>query len=136
MSLEATIQENTAALRELIALLAAGAAIDTAKATKVMEKPVTAVAEVQKEQAKAEEKKPAAIPAADETSAATAEAVVESPSEVTYDDVKDAIKEMAKKSREMAIGALKEFGAAKGPDLKAEQYAAFVAHAKKLMGAA
>lgn len=142
MSLEATIQENTAAIRELIAKLTAGAAITTAQAVQVIEKPVTAVAEVLKEEVKkpaAAEVSAAAVNDAaaltTQTEPGAADAGDKAP-EVTYDQVKDCIKEMAKKSRDMAVGALKEFGAAKGPDLKPEQFAAFVAHANKLLGAA
>lgn len=53
---------------------------------------------------------------------------------LTYEDVKPLILELTKaKGREVAAGALAKFGAAKGPELKPEQFAEFVAHAKNLL---
>lgn len=46
---------------------------------------------------------------------------------VTYDQVARAISAAVKRSREHVVATLKQFGAAKGPELKAEQYAAFLA---------
>lgn len=51
---------------------------------------------------------------------------------IAYDDVKLAIVALVKaKGAPAAAAVLKEFGAAKGPELKPEQYAAFVAAAKE-----
>lgn len=45
---------------------------------------------------------------------------------VTYDQVKDAILALSKaKGRDAVVKLLTQFGAAKGPDLKPEQYAEF-----------
>lgn len=53
---------------------------------------------------------------------------------LTYEDVKPLILDLTKaKGREVAAGALAKFGAAKGPELKPDDFAAFVAHAKSLL---
>lgn len=49
---------------------------------------------------------------------------------VTYDDVKVAILKLSNvKGRDAVLALLKPFGAAKGPELKPEQFAEFVAQA-------
>ncbi len=61
-------------------------------------------------------------------SATAAPAAASSAAEpVTYDQVARAISAAVKLSREHVVATLKQFGVAKGPELKAEQYAAFLA---------
>jgi hypothetical protein len=142
--LEQVIADNTAAIRELIATIKAGAPATPAAAPVVEEATSNAKATVAKKatsnvkatvtenngasstpgapfhpaEAAAQEK-----PAAEEAPPATS--VAES---VTYEQVKHAILKVAStKSREIAAGILAEFGATKGPDLKPEQYAGIMA---------
>lgn len=165
MSLEVALQENTAAVRalhELMARLALPHLFDAAMQaaadkkvdaapTEAAEKPKAEDMPIRKRTPKdapaetpvetpateVEAKKPAATQAAEETKPAAGAAAAESPSEeATYDDVKAITIAMSKKSRDMAVGALAHFNVARASELKAEQYGAFVAHAKNLMGAA
>lgn len=63
-------------------------------------------------------------------------AATESADPVTYDQVKPLILKInTTKGRAAATAALAKFGAAKGPELKPEQYAAFVAHAEEVLAA-
>lgn len=126
MSLEAAIQENTAALNNLIAALAAGAAISTAVATST----------IAKSEPKTEAKKPDAQTAssalgAKQELAAQKGAVQETADKqpaVDYEQVKAAILRLSKeKGREPTVALLQRHGVTKGPDLKAEQYAQVVA---------
>lgn len=76
---------------------------------------------------------PAAESAAAQPQASTAATSSDS-KPLTYEDVKPLILDLTKaKGREVAAGALAKFGAAKGPELKPEQFAEFVAHAKSLL---
>ncbi len=53
---------------------------------------------------------------------------------VTYAEIKPLILKInTAKGRDAAEAALKKFGAAKGPDLKPEQYADFAAHAAEVL---
>lgn len=77
---------------------------------------------------------PAPTPTATETATATlpvapapSEPVAESPSEITYDKVYEAITKLAQTDKNRVIAALAKFGAKRGPELKAEQYADFLA---------
>lgn len=114
MSLEATIAENTSAIRELIAALAHGVPTTSAQLQKVAE------------QAKTEstpESSPS--PAADVAQEPAAAQAVP-----TYPDVVAAINKLGgAKGRDSVIDLLKTFGATKGPDLKPEQFADFIAKA-------
>lgn len=124
MSLEATIQENTAAIRELIAAIAKGLPVTGAQVAAV-------VAEAPAEVAK--EKPPAPKTEAKAETPAPAE---EAPKLATYEDVRKAINDLAKaKGRDAVVGVLGQFGAAKGPDVKPEQYAAFVVAAHEAIEA-
>ena len=150
MSLEATIAENTAAIRELINALLTRGAIPTAdqvaaavpaqaEAVKTAE-----AAETSKPAAtskpKAEAKKAEASPSTGTTSESAASAA---PSDTgastgsaapTYDEVKAKILLLAKeKGREATTALLQRHGVAKGPDLKPEQFAEFIADAEKVM---
>ena len=119
----ASLEANTVALKELhsniTALIAAFTNLPVAKpeAAKV-------------EAAKVEPQKPAPTPAAPvaaQVEAAPAEPAVESPSDVVdYAVVSKAITEAIKKDRQKVVETLSKFGVKKGPDLKAEQYTAFL----------
>ncbi|NDI18082.1 MAG: hypothetical protein EBY83_09010, partial [Verrucomicrobia bacterium] len=61
------------------------------------------------------------------TATLTADAPVMVPSEVTYDMVAKAITDTFPKDRAKVLAALAKFGAAKGPQLKPADYAAFLA---------
>lgn len=123
MSLEIALQENTNAIRELIAAIQAGA-VPAAAAVEVT-KPKT-----EKKATKTDE------PAAEvKPSEPVAETEDETPSKLTepatYEAVADAIKNVAKtKGRDVAVNLLKQFGVSKGPDLKVEQYAEVLAAAQ------
>ncbi|MEC5161698.1 MULTISPECIES: hypothetical protein [unclassified Janthinobacterium] len=143
MSLENAILEHAAAIRELAAAMLgrpAAAPIGnvgvqattperTAKADDVeLEAAVDKVVVDAKKQSDA---KPAAAPAEGATSKGEAE---EQPA-ITYEDVKKYIIALSRKSRESATGMLAKFGAAKGPELKPEQFAEFVTAAQSELGA-
>lgn len=126
MSLELAINENTAAVKalaELMLKLTSGAAVIATNTTQAVEATKT-VAKAETKAAKVEAKTVAAIvdlPA--KTEAASAQ-VKEEVAAVTYDDVKKAILAyQTANGREATIAALKSFGAAKGTDLKPEQFA-------------
>ena len=121
MSLEAVIQENTNALRDLIAQLQAGqppAAIKVAEVAAPVPAPAPAVKEEKpKAEAKAETK----------TEKADASTV-----EVTIDAVKKATTDLAKaKGRDAAVEVLGQFDAKNANEVKPEAYADFIAAAAK-----
>ncbi len=124
MSLEAAILENTATMKALIAAmnavgLASASAAAVGHAGPIEAKTATKEVEV---------KKPAVTQPAVETPAATPETATASPSEpITYDRVGKAITDGVKVNRNAVIATLEKFGAKKGPDLKPEQYADFLA---------
>lgn len=123
MSLEAVIQENTNVMRELIALWKTGASPAPA--------PVSAPA-VDKAPPPAKDKPAAEV----KTDTTAKEKPVEEAkaTEVTYDQIKPLIiKVNTTKGREAATKLLADFGVARGPDLKPEQYADFFAAATKVL---
>lgn len=142
MSLEIAIQENTAAIRDLIAAISNGIPTTAAQVAAVVQE-----AQVEDKPAKAEKKAkaekaetPKAEPAAtqeqkvDDARAADEEGPVEP--EVTYQDAAAAITQLSKvKGRDAAIALLKKFGVNKLPELNAEYFAAVVADAKAQVGA-
>ena len=103
MSLEQAIQENTAAIRELIAALGKGAPSQAAAPTE------TATVEEPKVEKPAKEKKqsaPAAMPESKEEAAAAAD----DPAPVSYDDCAQAVTKLAKsKGRPAAVALLGQF---------------------------
>lgn len=136
MSLEAAIQENTNTMKELIAVwnkLAettnARPIADTAKVEvkKLDVKPAagqttaTAKTEAAAPESTTSASGPAAQSAATESQASTAATTI------TYDQVAKAITEGVKADRAKVVAALTKFGAKKGPDLKPEQWAEFLA---------
>lgn len=140
MSLEATIQENTNAIRELIAAIGNGLHATPAQvAAVVAEAPITKSEKVAVKKL-AETTKAAATASADTATTAAATDVQETKVEAsevkaeaaTYDQAAKAVTELAKnKGREAAIAVLSQFGAAKLPDVKAEDFAAVIAAAEK-----
>lgn len=124
MSLEAILEANTAALQThttvmqaLLERLGAGGAL--AVSTNVAAAPA---------------------PAAQAADTAAAETKVEKPAadakvaEVTYDQVKPLIlKVNTTKGRDAATALLAEFGVTRGPELKPEQFAKFIARAAEVL---
>ena len=108
MSLEQAIQENTAAIRELIAALGKGAPSQAAAPveTATVE---TATVEEPKVEKPAKEKKqqaPAAMPESKEEAAPAAD----EPAPVSYDDCAQAVTKLAKtKGRPAAVALLGQF---------------------------
>ena len=122
MSLEDKIGELTAAVNALTALLAHPVPTLRAFVPDVTHNPVQAKAEVAPP-------KPAATPPAAVTEPAKSEPVTASPSPsnvIDYAQVAKAITDTFKVDRVKTIEALAKFGAAKGPQLKVEDYAAFL----------
>lgn len=151
MSLEIAIQENTNAIRELIAALAKGVPTTSAQvAAVVAEAPAAAKAEAKastekkKETAKANveqyngaattEQKPEALT---QMTGAEAEKALHghanNPTDApTYQATADAVTKLARtKGRDAAVAVLTKFGAAKLPDVKPEQFAAIIAACEK-----
>ena len=143
MSLEATIAENTAAIRELIAAIANGIPTTAAQLAAVVAEAPAAVTVKKQAKATVATNGASSTPGASFSAGATAQqpaaeaaAATTSPAaaSVTYDQVKAAITRAANaKGRDAVLILLKEFGVAKGPDLKPEQYADFVAKANTLL---
>lgn len=126
MSLEAKITELTEAIRELIAVTKGGAPAQTGTTeTPKAEKP------------KAEAKKPVAEaasshPGAEQETTAPAEAAPEADKELAYDDIKvPFLALISAKGRDVATKLLAEFGAAKLPEVKPEQFGAVLAAIQK-----
>lgn len=111
MSLELAINENTQAIRDMIAaLMANGMPAPAAKA---------------KPAAKAEPKVEAPAPAAQATPATT----------IDYQVAATAITKLSRiKGRDAAVALLAQFGAAKLPDVKPEQFEAIIAAVDVAMG--
>lgn len=133
MTLEAAIQENTSAIRELIAAISKGVPTTTAQVAAV-------VAEAPKTDKSAKAVTEPEAPAKPETAApATSQAASDSApaaSAPTYEEVKHAIVKLSgSKGRDAVVSLLSEFGAGKGPDLKPEQFADFIAKATQLVAA-
>ncbi|MFU2048928.1 hypothetical protein [Bordetella hinzii] len=151
MSLEAAIQENTSALRDLIAAIKAGVPTTAAQVAAVAAEAPAA------QQEASTEKKPRATSA--KTTAATAptpptaevgaadapESKAENSAPVqagnagqdaapTYQDTADAVTKLARvKGRDAAVAVLSKFGAAKLPDVKPEQFADVLAACNQAM---
>lgn len=130
MSLELAIQENTAAIRELIAALTVSSA---AQVTLLAEATAPAKPAPAKKAVKAE---PAPAPAPEikaEEPVAPAPAPAAEPA-IPYSNVATAVTELAKtKGRQAAVDLLTSFGVAKATELKAEQYGAVIAAAQVAM---
>lgn len=140
MSLEATIQENTIAIRELIAAIQAGVPTTAAQVAAVVSEAKPKKATTKKETAKAETKAEPATQAAEQKpedltqmTAGEAEKALHghanNPADApTYQATAVAVTKLAHtKGREVAVAVLTKFGAAKLPDVKPEQFAAVIA---------
>lgn len=144
MSLEATIQENTAAIRDLIAALANGVPTTVAQVAAVVDQaPAEAVAEAQPASTAraAGKNKPEKADPKPETLAqmngAQAEKALEGHANApkdqpTYQDAANAVTKLARtKGRDVAIQVLAQFDAKTLPDVKAEQFADVIAACEK-----
>lgn len=156
MSLETAIAENTSALRELLAVLQAGAPAIQPEAASTGKKSGAGRSSVQTQTAsdssansstgstKADEPgkgadagnappDAAAQTAAEPATSGTAQSA-QTGDAVTYQAAADAVTKLARtKGRDAAIGVLKSFGVEKLPEVKADQYAAVVAACAKAM---
>lgn len=133
MSLEATIQENTNAIRELIKALATGVPTTAAQVAAV-------VAEAPVQEAKPEAKKQKAAASVEQpTQTAVASSETSSSDtikEVTYQDAASAITALARaKGREITLGVLAKFSAINLKEVKPEQYADVLTAASEALGA-
>jgi hypothetical protein len=132
MSLEIAIQENTAAIRELIAAISNGIPTTAQQVAAVVEEvkaeaPVKTEKKAKAEKAEAPKVEQAATPEPKEEAAPAAD---DAP-EVTYQDAAAAITALSKtKGRDAAVALLKKFGASKLPEVKPEDFAAIVAEAQ------
>lgn len=134
MSLEQALAENTAAIRELIAVMRPAASVAAPKSVttyhveSTKDDVSTIVARVEtlpvlvKPDEKAAPEVPYALPALQPR-----EAVVEAPAAIEYAQVAQAIIETFKVDRAKVVATLGKFGAKKGPELKPADYAAFLA---------
>jgi hypothetical protein len=119
MSLEDTIRGLTDAVNALNATL---------QSARIPEPAPQEVPPIPKLRPKVEAPKPLTKPEEPTTTqspASSSEAAI--PSEVTYDTVAKAITDTFPKDRAKVMAALAKFGAAKGPQLKPADYAAFLA---------
>ena len=126
MTLEAVIQENTSAIRALIAAMAQGL---PSMATPIA--PIVTAPKAKKE------KPQATLDKADIPAPATPSPAIDTPAAgATYDDVKSAIVKLSGlKGRDSVLDVLGQFDATKGPDLKPEQFADFITQANAAMAA-
>ena len=147
MSLELAIQENTSAIRDLIARLtnspdtihmSAAAyvkAIDTVVKSPDLD---AAVAKIEAT-AKVENPKPAATPAAVTAATVPAAVAAASPSEVVLDYTKDVkpllVKVSLNKGRDTLVALLAKFGVVKGDALPADKLGNVIAEVELLLAA-
>jgi len=125
MSLEAVIQENTSALRELINIMSSAGQMSINSST--IQGDVVAG---EKKDADVVDIKSAKKP---KTKAADKPEPAESTkSDVSYDDAAKAVTTLARTAgRDAAIEVLSKFGVKKLPDVKPEQYAAVIEACEK-----
>lgn len=129
MSLEQAITDHAGALRELAAAIRAtiGATHDTTAAAAE-----TVISNAKNTAASKPQATVVTKPAAEVKAAAAAALVTEAAP--TYDDVKAKVLALSKdKGREPTVQLLERHGVAKAPDLKPEQYAAFIADVDAIM---
>lgn len=129
MSLESAILENTATLRELIARLT-----NTALAAPVTAEDLPITKKKDPAKPASEDKANDPNPSAGEPVQGTVTAAVDE-EPASYEDVKKLILELSKvKGSKVAVSVLGLSGATKGPELKPEKFAEFVANARKELG--
>jgi len=150
MSLEAAIQENTSALRDLIAAIKAGVMTTAAQVAAVVTeaKPVAkkGKADPKPDATQSSEPTPtvsdnSAISSTASNAAAAQEKKTDNPApepkaEVpTYASVVSAVKTLAEvKGRNVAIDLLSKFGVTNGRELKPEQYVDVIAACNRALG--
>lgn len=135
MSLEDALKENTEAVRSLIAAFQALTVpvVTLPKETKAPKSALT----VDDVPSPSTATPPAApLPKAEKPDTAAPSVAIEpqestAATEVTYQQVTDAFLAVFKADREKGLAALKAFGVKKAPELKPEQYAAFIAELQK-----
>ena len=135
MSLEATIQENTDAIRALIAALANGVPTTAAQvAAVVTEAKTEKVESAKKTQAAATQESP--TPTASDNSASSSSATQEPEAAApTYQDAAGAITKLSRtKGRDAAVALLYRFKASKLPDVQPDQFAEIIEAANAAMG--
>lgn len=130
MSLEAALQENTTAIRELIAALSAGAVITKAKQAEPKKAPV---AKAQPAPEPVTKEQPVSEPVPVE------QPVTEEPEqlelEVSYDDVSKAVVALHRaKGRQAAVEVLEKFGLPTAREAKPEQWAPIIEACKEALG--
>lgn len=136
--LETVIAENTAAIRELIAAIKAGAPLLATKAESVAKEVKKAIEKTPRsEPAPVATEEPAPAPddvrAEVQMTAAEAEKALDGiatrpAAAATYQDAATAVTALAKtKGRDAAVAILAQFGAGKLPEVKPEDFAAVVA---------
>lgn len=124
MSLEASIQENTAAIRELIATLAKGITPTANQVAAVVS------------EGKAQKVAPKAEPVVESTPPASEPESFPGATEYTYQDAAAAITKLSRvKGRDAAVSLLYRFKASKLPDVQPDQYAEIIEAANAAMGA-
>jgi hypothetical protein len=138
MSIEAALAENTAALKQLHALLAN---LQIRPPIPDSPSPTAAAPEVAAPAPKPKAEAPAATTASSSPTAEVAPAAAPEPKApqaeakpLTYEaDVKPLIIALGRKDRAKAVALLAEFGAKVGTDVKVVDFPALVARAKELL---
>ena len=123
MSLEQALADNTAAIRELIAVMRPAAPATVTAVVQAITAPAadTSTIVLIDPDEKAAPEVPYVLPALQPR-----EVVVEAPAAIEYAQVAQAIIDSFKVDRTKVIAALGKFGAKKGPELKVGDYAAFL----------
>ena len=135
MSLEIAIQENTAAIRELIAAISNGIPTTAQQVAAVVTEAKAEAKADKKAKAEKAEKTEAGTPKSDEAPAATPEqkaepAAADDEPVYSYQDAANAITALSKaKGRDAAVALLKAFSANNLKEVKPEDYAALIAKA-------
>ena len=124
MSLEQALADNTAAIRELIAVMRPAAPATVPAVVQAITAPAADTSKIVliEPDEKAAPEVPYVLPALQPR-----EVVVEAPAAIEYAQVAQAIIDSFKVDRTKVIAALGKFGAKKGPELKPADYAAFLA---------
>ena len=146
MSLEEIIAENTAAVKaSSAALLKALEAVskmgaptlvggtDTSPKATTRKAPAGAKAASEQPQAEASTASTPSASSSPSTQASDAATATAETAGVSYDDVKEmTLKLSGKLGRTAVVGLFSQFGVTKAPELKPEQYAAYMKNAKRL----
>jgi hypothetical protein len=129
MSLENALQENTAAIRDLIAAMQGAPVAAPVVAEPKAEAPAKTEKKAKAEKAETPKVEAAATPEPKEEVAPVAD---EDAPDATYQDAAQAITALSKiKGRDAAVALLKKFGASKLPEVKPEDFNAIVAAANE-----